>query len=66
MSIDSGSGRITWTPADAGSFTVTVRATDPRGGFVEQHYTITVAPGPLSGLTSGDSSALPARSEVST
>jgi len=45
MSIDAYSGFITWTPGrdQVGTQTVTARATDPRGLFATQSFTISVA-----------------------
>jgi RHS repeat-associated protein len=44
MSIDSGTGLISWTPAEdeKGNGDVTVRVDDGRGGTAEQHYIVTV------------------------
>ncbi len=48
MTIDAGSGLISWTPTQAGSFTVTVKVRDEKGGSDQQSFTITV-----TGTTSG-------------
>jgi len=46
MAIDSHTGLVTWKtePADLGSHPVTVRATDERGAFTDQPYTLEVGP----------------------
>ena len=46
MLIDPRSGAITWQPrgADTGNYTVTVRATDDRGGFTDQSFDLSVIP----------------------
>jgi hypothetical protein len=41
MALDAG--RITWTPAGAGNFTVVINATDGRGGATLQQFTLAVA-----------------------
>lgn len=47
MSIDAGSGLITWLPGvdDVGSVDVTVRVVDSAGASAEQRYAIAVEPG---------------------
>lgn len=42
MTIDDESGVISWTPTQAGSFSVTVKVKDGKGGSDEQSFTITV------------------------
>ena len=37
-------GRLTWTPADAGNFTVVLSATDGKGGTTVQQFTLMVVP----------------------
>jgi RHS repeat-associated protein len=46
MQIDPIGGAITWQPklGDVGSHTVVVRATDERGAFTDQSFTLTVNP----------------------
>lgn len=45
MVIDAATGVVNWTPTykQAGSYTVTIRATDGSGLFAEQTYSLTVA-----------------------
>jgi hypothetical protein len=48
MTINPGSGLISWTPTIAGSYAVSVRASDttlPTPLFSDQSYTVAVAPG---------------------
>ena len=42
MSIDSASGSITWTPANAGEFTVEVQAANEQGNTTNQSYTVII------------------------
>jgi hypothetical protein len=42
MQVDPQSGRVTWTPPAAGTYSVTLRVADPYGGAEEQSWTITV------------------------
>ncbi len=46
MQIDPRSGAITWQPRpeDVGNYDVIVRATDERGGFADQNYSLSVVP----------------------
>ena len=46
LSIDASTGAITGTPTAAGSFNVTVQATDAIGGFAYQAGTITIVAAP--------------------
>ncbi|NOT23885.1 MAG: multicopper oxidase domain-containing protein [Nitrospiraceae bacterium] len=42
MSINQSTGLIAWTPTANGSFSVTVRATDPSGLFASQSFNVSV------------------------
>ena len=44
MTIDAGSGLISWTPTEAGTFTVTVTASNGVAPVASQSYTLTIAP----------------------
>lgn len=48
MTIDDETGVISWTPTQAGSFSVTVKVKDGKGGSDDQSFSITV-----TGATSG-------------
>jgi hypothetical protein len=59
MTIDPASGLVSWTPsaAQAGSYAVTVRVEDGRGGFDTQSFTIDVGrepPGEIRGTKFND------------
>ncbi|MEX1057562.1 MAG: putative Ig domain-containing protein, partial [Natronospirillum sp.] len=45
MTINAGSGLITWAPAATGTFEVTVAVSDGVGGVARQHYALTVTDG---------------------
>jgi len=42
MTIDPGTGLITWTPSNAGIFSVAVKVTDSNGAYTTQGFNITV------------------------
>jgi hypothetical protein len=42
MAVDKVSGKISWTPASAGNFTVRLKASDGRGGEAAQEFVIQV------------------------
>jgi hypothetical protein len=44
MSINPGSGLISWTPGAAGSFDVAVEVSDGKGGTARQPFRVTVVP----------------------
>ncbi|MDT8450664.1 MAG: putative Ig domain-containing protein, partial [Wenzhouxiangellaceae bacterium] len=46
MRIDSGTGRVEWTPAETGEFPVTVAVVDEGGLRAEQSFTLTVSSTP--------------------
>jgi hypothetical protein len=52
MTINQGTGLISWTPTANGSFPITVRVTDVGGLFVQQSFTITVAANAAPVITS--------------
>lgn len=56
MTIGSTTGLVTWTPGNAGSFPVTVRATNSLGS-VDQSYTIVVSTPANTGLRSPTANA---------
>ncbi|MCG3112741.1 MAG: IPT/TIG domain-containing protein [Candidatus Manganitrophus sp. SB1] len=56
MTIGSTTGLVTWTPGNAGSFPVTVRATNSLGS-VDQSYTIVVSTPADTGLRSPNANA---------
>jgi hypothetical protein len=43
MTINQGTGLISWTPTVNGSFPITVRVTDAGGLFAQQAFTVVVA-----------------------
>ena len=47
MTVDPATGVVTWVPQAAGPQEAVLRVTDPDGAFVEQRFTVDVAPGPL-------------------
>ncbi len=57
MTIDASTGVISWTPAQAGTFAVTVKVKDGEGGSDEQSFSITVA-GAASGAPGITSTAV--------
>ncbi len=42
MTVDAGSGNVTWVPKSTGNHTCVLKATDGRGGMARQGFTISV------------------------
>ena len=48
LTIDSTSGKVAWTPASAGNFSVTIKVSDGKGGISLQQFTIRVTAAPVN------------------
>lgn len=58
LSIEAGSGALTWSPSALGSYPVCLRASNA-AGEVQQCFAVTVASGPTSSGVDGGPSSLP-------
>jgi hypothetical protein len=47
LAVNATTGRVAWTPAAAGNFTVTLAVSDGKGGQALQEFTIRVNPAPV-------------------